>query len=260
MNNEIDSCQKEFFESVDRIISKNMISHAYFLEHNDYKKYRDIVIEFCKRLLENSTSRQNLNLINSNFDYPEIKILEANGKTIKKEQVLELKRSCLEKPIMGGYIIYIIDGAEFLNASSANTLLKFLEEPEGNIIGILIANSRYQVINTLISRCQIISLNPNVKQETEYDTNVLNFIKKIKSKDDSLLIDVREFYTWEKQDIIHFLNKVQNCCLDNKDDILNMKIIEIIEEKKKQLKFNLNIKLFLDNLVIELIEVELCMN
>ena len=38
---------------------------------------------------------------------------------------------------------YIIKNAERLNPSSANTILKFLEEPEDNIIAILLTNNRY---------------------------------------------------------------------------------------------------------------------
>ena len=260
MDNRIFDDQKDFFANIKKIIANNMVSHAYFLEHNNYLYYRETLVEFCKMILENSVSKNNFHLINDSFDYPEIKVLEAKGKPIKKEQVLELKKMCSEKPVMGKYIIYIIDGAEFLNASSANTLLKFLEEPEDNIIGILVGNSRYQVINTLISRCQILSLNPVIDESIEHGDGIFDFVEKVKNRDDSLLIDIRKMYSWEKHDIIQFLSEIQNCCLKDGNDLINMRIIKIIEENKKKLEFNLNLKLFLDNLVIELIEVSVCTN
>ena len=48
--------------------------------------------------------------------------------------------------------------ADKLNMSSANTILKFLEEPEDDIVAILVANNRYAVIETILSRCQVLSL------------------------------------------------------------------------------------------------------
>ena len=42
--------------------------------------------------------------------------------------------------------------------SSANTILKFLEEPAPNIVAILLTKNIYQVLETIVSRCQIISL------------------------------------------------------------------------------------------------------
>ena len=43
--------------------------------------------------------------------------------------------------------------------ASSNSLLKFLEEPEDNIVAILLVNNRFQLLNTILSRCQILSLN-----------------------------------------------------------------------------------------------------
>ena len=260
MDNQILEDQRKFVDEVQKILDNNMISHAYFLEHNNYSKYREVLKYLCREFLKKNTSPQNLSLINDNFDYPEIKLLEANGKTIKKEQVLELKNMCLEKPIMGKYIIYIIDGAEYLNSSSANTILKFLEEPEENIIGILVSNNRYQVINTLISRCQILSLNPAVDSDLENDSNILNFIYKIKNRDYGLFVDIRDMYALEKKEVLLFLKNVQTYCMNIIDTYIGAKIIEVIEEKKNDLKYNVNMKLFLDNLVLELIEVSLCIS
>lgn len=47
--------------------------------------------------------------------------------------------------------------AEYLNASSANAMLKFLEEPEEHIIGFFLTNNKENVINTIKSRCQILT-------------------------------------------------------------------------------------------------------
>ena len=48
-----------------------------------------------------------------------------------------------------------------LNVSSSNTLLKFLEEPEDGIVAILVTDSRYDLLNTIVSRCQVLTLKNN---------------------------------------------------------------------------------------------------
>lgn len=260
MNEIVLNEQKKFFDNVDTIIQDNRLSHAYFLETNSYSKYRQVLVELCRRILKENTSSVNFNLINENFDYPEIKLLEANGKIIKKEDIISLKNSCLEKAVIGKYIIYIIDGAEFLNASSANTLLKFLEEPEENIIGILVSNNKYQVIDTLISRCQILSLVPEAENNNGYNEEVVAFVTKIHEKNYDLFLENNKLYLKDKEEILLFLDSVERYCLDDKCDVINMDIITIIEKKKNELKYNLNLKLFLDNLILELIEVAICTN
>jgi DNA polymerase-3 subunit delta' len=62
---------------------------------------------------------------------------------------------------VGNKKVYIINNAEKLNVSSSNSLLKFLEEPPEGIIAILITNNMYQLLNTIISRCQILSFKKN---------------------------------------------------------------------------------------------------
>ena len=46
----------------------------------------------------------------------------------------------------------LIDNIEYLNINSINALLKILEEPNDNIIFILINNNK-KVLPTLLSRC-----------------------------------------------------------------------------------------------------------
>ena len=259
MNEKVIQTQSKFIDEINDIVDKNRLSHAYFIETNGYADYMDAVLVFLRKILKSSTTEGNYNLINERFEYPEIKILKTDGKIIKKENIIKLKNECLEKPILGKYMIYIIDGAENFNSSSANTMLKFLEEPEDNIIGILIATNRYQVINTLISRCQILSLIPNEVSKSKED-HVIAFVTSIKNKNKSIFLENSDKYSWDREKVLVFLDQICSYCLEDTCDIINMSIVELIEKKKQELKYNVNIKLFLDNLVLELIEVVSCIN
>lgn len=76
-----------------------------------------------------------------------------------------------EKSINSGKQFYIIEYAENLNSSSANALLKFLEEPDDEIIAILVTKNINKVISTIVSRCQIVNLNHYNRKKMN---NILN--------------------------------------------------------------------------------------
>lgn len=149
-------------------INKNHYAHAYIIETNGYEKGYDFAFNFAKLLLCNNKEKDcgNCNqckMIKTN-NYPELKIINPDGSWIKKEQLLELQEEFKKKSLIGNKKVYIINKADKLNVSSSNTILKFLEEPEEGIIAILVTNNKYQLLETIISRCQIISLNGQVQK------------------------------------------------------------------------------------------------
>lgn len=63
-------------------------------------------------------------------------------------------------PSEGGRKVYIIDDAENLGALQQNALLKSLEEPPDFVVFILICRSAESLMQTVRSRCVILSLRP----------------------------------------------------------------------------------------------------
>jgi len=60
----------------------------------------------------------------------------------------------------GGWRIAIVDAVDELNRSSANALLKVLEEPPQRALLVLVSHSAARVPATLRSRCRIVTLRP----------------------------------------------------------------------------------------------------
>jgi len=60
----------------------------------------------------------------------------------------------------GGWRIAVLDAVDELNASSANALLKVLEEPPQRALLLLVSHSAARVLPTLRSRCRIVTLRP----------------------------------------------------------------------------------------------------
>lgn len=147
-------------------LEKNKISQAYLFVCDDIDYIFKYAKDFVKEIIKTSNlDEQKITNIFSRIDkneYTELKIIEPSGQYIKKEQLVELQNSVLNKPVEANKIVYIIKNAEKLNSSSANSILKFLEEPEDDIIAILLTNNINMVIPTIKSRCQILNFKNTV--------------------------------------------------------------------------------------------------
>ncbi len=86
--------------------------------------------------------------------------LEDEASEIKIAQIREAIRMLDFRPLEGSSKVFIIDPANLLNASSANALLKGLEEPPDNSYFILITNSLHALLPTVRSRCQSYAFTP----------------------------------------------------------------------------------------------------
>lgn len=256
------------------------LGHAYLLKTKEYSK----VIEIAKKILSSDSTDENVEFLIEQGIYSDLVVIEPDGQWIKKEQILELKNKFKTKSSSGNKQIYIIKNAENLNPSSGNTLLKFLEEPEENIIGFLITNNKNKVLETVVSRCQYISLDSNTEMEIEISNSseIIDFIDylEIKKQNSSLYVYDSISKIEDKNEIKKFLIKILNIyekilliklnCYMKKDidnEIVD-KIIKnntIMDIKKRisglievidLLEYNINIKMLVDKLIISMFGVE----
>ena len=140
------------------------LAHAYLIETNNIPKLMNDLKELIKALncpeeYQETCHKCNLcNLISKN-NLPSLVTIEPEGTSIKKSQIEDLKIAFETKPIYSKYNTYIIKNAEKLNGSSANAMLKFVEEPTEGIIGFFITNNKDVMIPTIKSRCQSLVVN-----------------------------------------------------------------------------------------------------
>ena len=210
---------------------ENKMAHAYLIETNDIVKCLSdllVVIKqiFCQDEFKEDCNKCNIcNLINQNY-LPSLIIISPDGMNIKKDQIIELKKKFSTVPVYTKENIYVIKNAEKLNGASANTMLKFLEEPEPNILGFFITDNANNVISTIRSRCEIIKF--------IYDSDELN-INSIKNEyNDKYLVAIDYIYGLEveKSKGILYNRDVILCKFKERDSIkLIFKIILIIYEE-----------------------------
>lgn len=188
-------------------IKKNQLSHAYLIQTNNVSYYEEVVNEILKMILcDQYEPGHSCSLCKRIEDgnYLEIRKIYPDGLWIKKEQLSDLKKEFNNKVLEGKYKIYVIYEADKLNKQAANSMLKFLEEPEDNIIAILLTNNMNKMLKTIISRCQVLMLlNPNVIGSTIH--NYLGLYHLLDKNDEVLVKEKQE----ELDKIIHFISYLE---------------------------------------------------
>ena len=276
---ELSDVKKKYIDYINNIIINKKNSHSYLVEVDNYDDDMKYIFLFIKMILCNMsfdkithTDNKIIKLVDEG-NYPDITIISSESSVIKKSALIELQKEFNNKSLLDNYKIYIIKEAEKLNGSSANTILKFLEEPEDNIIAFLVTDNRFHVLDTIISRCQILSLKES-SYDYVFDDETADFISYLLNPDD-FFINYNEIIKSKYSDKNSFKNMLissEKIILDyisnsNKDyfdvNISNLfskysinyliGIISIIEDYLVKLDFNVNYKLWVESLFSELI-------
>lgn len=145
---------------------KNRIGQAYIFEGRKGTATEEVAHFFVKLLLCEQPSDgepcdvcrscqriENGNHINFHQVYPD-------GQFIKVAAIEELLIEMSKRGMEAGRKVYIVHEAERLNAQSANKLLKFLEEPIGEVTAIFTTQNINAMLPTICSRCQHIAFQP----------------------------------------------------------------------------------------------------
>lgn len=96
------------------------------------------------------------------MQHPDLSIVQAEqvGGTLKVDQVRELQRSLSLAPYEARYKVAILLRFEEAHLSAANALLKTLEEPPDSALLLLTAESAENLLETIVSRCEVLRLRP----------------------------------------------------------------------------------------------------
>lgn len=261
------------------VYRENKFSHAYLIETNNLDKcLKDIkhLIKLicCKDDYNEKCTKCNMcHLIDSNL-LPSLKIIEPDGKYIKKEPIDELKSAFSLMPAFTDNNIYIIVSPEKMNDTAYNKMLKFVEEPEKNIIGFYITNNKNSVPATIISRLE------GVKIYYEEDNQINNLLTNEKYNELLTLANElinnfenkkeNELWFFEKnitksistrEEVVSFLkiiytmyeNEFKTASVIKKNILI--KQLNVINKYIKQLSYNVNLSLLINSFCIEMGEL-----
>lgn len=268
--------QQLFYEQAIVPLNSGRINHAYLIEtnNNEDELVDTYLNEFYKQLLicglnesnEVGISKEKLINLLENKSYPDLLEIKPENNVIKKEQLLEMMEKFSNKSVYGTYQIYVIHHAEMLNLSSANTILKFLEEPENNIIAVLLSTHRYKVLPTILSRCTVMTLKQEKSNMIDVNDNqiLIKLLNNLLIDTEPLIILFNDYYeslfqtkelsldTLKKiSKILQYYiqtNDLSSLSIKSSDINLNkfqlLEIVSIIDEFSVKLQYNLILTLY----------------
>ena len=266
---------EKFKHTISKYIKENQINHAYLLETNYENK-----LDLAKIMIERIMSFEKKVTYDDLQKNGDLIIVDNDTNTIKAEEIELVKEKFKTKSLLNSKRIYIINNAEKLNNYSANKLLKFLEEPEEDIISILLTENKNNMINTIVSRCFNIRffIKEEKKYNDEYLDKLFDFITNIEDNKEKAIAFQNinnNIYVSDRVSLKNFLNDLLvvyddtihykvtgKCDIFNKKEEFIKKIsdnntidsinnkINSINECIDRLKFNPNIKLLIDKLII----------
>ena len=283
--------QKMFYDYFRLSFDSNHVLHAYLIETKGVSYAFNLALDLAKFFLCNGKYDEKICNLIDHSNYPNLKII-GNEDKIKKDDIVDLKTDFSMKSLDNKRQVYILKNAEMLNKNAANSILKFLEEPEGNVIAIILCDKASNVIPTIVSRCQVISLinDDNVyegvfasiynnESDIRFETFVkektkefLNFYNEFESKGISILGN-KEIYNLKDKFkeflwyVYYFYSDVLNYKLE-RETKLDSSIIKKIADKNEpydiikkmnvidkfiyNLRYNVNMNLYIDNFIVSM--------
>ena len=273
-------------QMLEKAIRNHKTSHSYLFVGIQGIGKKLMAKEFAKYLLCDNPSYLALESNN----HPDFSCIEPDGNRIKIEQIRELQKRIVEKPILSDKKVYLINDADTMTQEAQNCLLKTLEEPPEFATIILIGNQESAFLPTIKSRCMILSFQPiandNMKQYLEekqqmknitsnqlemfqgsigraislkdkqpmYET-VEEMIENLNQKDLLDILKMAEPLYQAKEEIFEMLEYINLLLLKReKENYLYTNCIKIVENTKKRLQQNGNYDMCIDNLVFNMWE------
>ena len=232
------------FEDIKKEFDLKINSHSYMFYTNDFFSCQKDVNNLIKSIFE----VDNINIIESDF----FKVTKSDKKNILKDDISKLKTFFQNTSYINDYRIYLIEEAHKLNSSSANLILKFLEEPSKGIVAFFITTNLDSVLTTIRSRCQIINVfydninddlinsKSNVLKDFLYDNNKYFSIIKVK----------KEFEKYDRSELIILFKDFLETCYKDVLNKNNMFLIKKINKCISMLNNNVNVDYVFDYLLL----------
>ena len=277
-------------------ITKGNILHSYMFFGTEGIGKKLFALEFAKMILcenqKNSPCEKCKSCIefNSNNN-PDFFFIEPDGNSVKIDQIRNMQKCILEKPIISSKKVYIINNAETMTKEAQNCLLKTLEEPQEYVVIILIVSDENSMLPTIKSRCtkiffekisdenlktyikekigdvhfeeSMIKLSEGsigkcieISKKQEILKKIEDFINNIENIDEIQIINTSSYFNENKEDINLILDYIYILIFNKTKDFSNkIKYIfamEKVQKAKEKLSKSNNFDMTIDNMLIEI--------
>ncbi len=211
-------------------VKKDNLTHGYIFEGPKNigklemaKIFAQLIL--CKNSKEKPCEKCSSCIKTNANSHPDIHILKLDENSIKRKDIDELQNSIYIKPYESKKKIYIIDDSHKMTVQAANTFLKTLEEPPEDTIIIMITINKDLLLDTIVSRCQIINFEMLGHKEVE---KILVQEYNIDSEKSKLLAGYSKGNVYKALKILDGEDKT----LEYRDEIVNI-VDKIFEDGKR---------------------------
>ena len=203
-----DDLYKEISQNLDSIIQKKLLANGYIFYGPEGVGKKQIALKFINNIFNQYSFNSNIEERISTNNHPDFLLIEPttlikskelkklnsdlskknSGEIIRIEQIRNIKNFLSQKSIESEKKIVLINNAHLLNESSSNCLLKTLEEPSNGIF-ILITSKKNLLLDTIISRCQLVRFKAFSRRDFEIllrenlDNSMFEICKKLNVQD-----------------------------------------------------------------------------
>lgn len=260
---ELISQDKIVTEFITEAISQDKLAQAYLLT-GESQEYKQLLVKSIAKTLNCTTTGDikpcntctNCQWIESDT-HPEVPVIidVLEGKSLINIEQIETLKSQILKSSKFFKIIYFPNAERsIINATSANSLLKYIEEPPPNTLFIFAARDTDNVLNTIVSRCQPLYINKSTSNllSKEIEDNIspeelFNKIQSVNNYHDCTIIAEG----LEAEDIERLGDYVAESSVS--DINLSMKnSLSLIQKAQERLQAFCNKKLVIEELLWEL--------
>ncbi|MRG27380.1 DNA polymerase III subunit delta' [Laceyella tengchongensis] len=160
----------EFFQ---RAIRQNKLAHAFIFHGKPGTGKRELALELakavnCEESKGDPCDRCPSCLQIAHGNHPDVVTIQPDGNVIKIAQVRELQAKFKYSARQGITRVAVLEQADKMRDETANSLLKFIEEPSSPMVVVLITENLSDLLPTIQSRCQRIrfpELSPEQKRQ-----------------------------------------------------------------------------------------------
>ena len=167
---QLQQMQPLLYKQLQKSFEHGRLAHAYLFEGDTGTGKQEFGLwmakhVFCTNLVNQQPCNECHNCVRINEnEHPDVLRIAPDGQTIKVNQIRELKAEFSKSGVETAKKVFLIQEADKMSTGAANSLLKFLEEPEGQILAILETTSLSRILPTIQSRCQTLHFQPLVKK------------------------------------------------------------------------------------------------
>ena len=166
--NKLEAEQPLVYQTINNMIDRRQLPHALIFYGDKSTSKKEMALYLTKYLYaslfnEDIETSHHTRRIDDN-SFTNLIIVEPTKGTIKKDQILSIIDEASKSSLEDGPKVFIFNDADNLNQSSANSLLKFIEEPLDDIYIIFLVNNLNSVLPTIKSRCALLSFRPLNKE------------------------------------------------------------------------------------------------